>query len=342
MDKRKSKELVTIIKLLKETTTIKIVQEYLKSKSLHFSASSWDTLESNRIVPYVKESKVSIDELKALLGSVEEFGKQHIFLYKCSSSTAKNILNSTRIEQIADELELTTLINEPSILDEPSEPTISDLRYDQKSLVIKITETRVSRELISEEENGDQFVQTYGNIKIRGINVIKLHSDGLLEIRIQSHTQRNRSGLTYVEDIDKVFRILEPFFDRTKFRELSLAQAKTTLWEDKEKLSDIIRYTNVEFKDDIGGSLRAAVLSQDDNITDDVGLTSSLENYSDYDAYCNASNFWFIEKDPVPSRKVHILLSGTSVNEFAIPQNCTEPDYDYVLQKIRKFNKANS
>lgn len=80
-----NKRLVDLIaKLLSETTSLAIVSAFLKERRLAHSAPSWDSMINNRLRPALKSRDISFEDLVELLGSVEEHGRQHVFLYRCS------------------------------------------------------------------------------------------------------------------------------------------------------------------------------------------------------------------------------------------------------------------
>jgi hypothetical protein len=152
--------------ILREVTSLDVVSSYLKDKGLKHSASSWDNLLNKRILPAIRSKELSIDELKNLLRDSEECGRQHIFLYQCSKSNAKALINEDRIEKIAEELGLSDLLSSAKILYKPAEESFTDLRiesntYDKVSLIIKSVGTHESRKRIGEFVKGNVLTLKY-------------------------------------------------------------------------------------------------------------------------------------------------------------------------------------
>jgi hypothetical protein len=341
-----TKSVKLIVKLLRQTSSLAIVSEFLKAKGLTHSASSWDEMENKRIIPAINSKRLNIQDLIELLRNVEEYGHQHVFLYKCiDPSDAAILMGQERVNSIMSKCGLADLIKSPKVLDQPQSPEISDIRLEPVSsekahqFIIKIIETRKTEELISESENskGDILTKRWKIKKERAINLFKLNSDGLLELRITSQSNSAR----YKSKVDMMWNIVEDFLPKDKFKEISLSNAKKTLWNDRNSLQDKIRFSDVTLKNDTGNTIKAATGSPVSSLYEDAGINSSMEAFVAHDAYCDSHNVWFkitSESDQDKSREIHVLLSG-EVNEFAITANCSSQEYEYVYDQLRNFNK---
>jgi hypothetical protein len=325
----------TIVKVLSQITTISVVTEFLKSKSLTSSASGWKELEEKRILPAIDSGKLSLDELMKLLSSSEEHGRQHVFLFKTSPKTAATLFDETKIREGLQKNGAETVIDEPRFLDEPEEMKISEVRINDEYILIKFIETKISMTQVGMETEGNILKKIYEIHKERGVNILKLHRDGLLEIRIGSH----RSSGGYAKALKAFETIANDFFPMTSFAYLSVSKLKSNLWDKREELEGKIRFTNWTLKNDYGNSLQASSSSVKDDLRSDKGLQSSLETFIESDAYCDSTNLYFLKSDEnsLPSAEIHVLLTGES-NEFAITKHCDKEDYEYVLSEIRKLN----
>lgn len=325
----------TIINLLSQITSLSVVSDFLKSKGLTSSASGWKELQEKRILPAIESGNLSLDELKNLLSTSEEHGRQHVFLFKTSPETAATFFNWDKIKENLRKYGAETVIDKPRLLNEPDEMQISEVRFNNEYVLIKFIETKISMESLGTEQEGDILKKIYQIHKERGVNVLKLHQDGLLEIRIGSH----RSSGGYVKPLKAFTAIANDFFTMASFSYLSVSKLKNNLWDKREELEGKIRFTNWTLKNDFGNRLHASSASIKDDLRSDEGLQSSLETFIESDAYCDATNLYFLEGDEgkLPSTEIHVLLSGES-NEFAITKHCDQEDYKYVLSEIRKLN----
>ena len=331
-----------IIKLLEETTTLSVVSNFLKEKGLHHSASSWEQLRSERLLPALDKHQLNIKDLTNLLRTAEEYGRQHVFLYKClSQDKISELLNEERIQRVLAEIELSDILVEPKILDQPESPTIVDIRFDKnvngslKRIVIKIIESRISEQFVGERsEDNDTINRTYKKVRERVVNVITLRVNGDLEIRIASQDSKS-----YKNNVDSIWRLISNIFPISYFSEVYLNNAKAYLWNNRCQLNNLIRFSNVTQRNDIGTIIKAATGSQSENLFDDEGANNCMKVFSEHDAYCEAHNIWFkaINGESIPSNDVHTVLSG-ELNEFAITPHSSEENYEYVISQLRKFN----
>ncbi len=334
----KAKRTREIGALLRQTTSLNVLGEFLKSKGFPHSGT-WETIVEKRLVALVSENQLSNDDLIELLRSVEEYGKQHVFLHTCPPEVAIELMERTRIHGILADLQLTQLLETPAVLDQPEQPTIVDVRWDAAkvdlSMTIKLVEQRVStRQGALELLTDGRMVRVMETEKQRAVHTVKLHKTGLLEFRIASQTSSSR----YEDEVHRIWRHFHPFFSYD-FRDVSLSKAKNVMWQQREVWKDIYEYTNHWVRDESGSVVSAVTAGGKRGLSSNKAVGGALDYALEHDenAYCEGSNFWFKKSDKLSS-DVHVLLSGQS-NEFALPANCNKEDYDYVLKQLLFFNK---
>jgi hypothetical protein len=292
-----------------------------------------------RILPAVKKKDLSIDSLINFLRDSEECGKQHVFLYQCSKARAADFMDRTRIEAVANELGLADLVSTAKILYKPEEEAFTDIRFETDKnentcLYIKSIGTHESRKPLSETIKGNVLTCRYEIKKERAVNVIRLCSNGILEVSIGSHS----SSSHYRKDLASLRLKIEHFLPKNHFSEVYLSPLKSKVWNERDSLKNLIRFTNSTLRNDNGTVLQASSGNSESDLVDDEGATSSLDEFIEHDAYCDSSNIWFRKQnDGTPSKDVHVLLSGET-NEFAVTSHCSRSDYEYVLKTIRKLN----
>lgn len=252
-------------------------------------------------------------------------------------------MEQSRIVPIMNACRLTDLLDNPKVLDQPSEPEISDIRWEisntdkSKHFVIKVIQTRESSELLSEVIKGDTLTKKWRIKKERAVNLFKLRDNGLLELRITS--QRNTSK--YKSDIENMWEMVSDFLPRSHFQEVSLNKAKEVLWSQRGSLQDKVRYSDVTLKNDTGNTIKAVTGSHLSNLYEDDAVNNSMEVFYNHEAYCDSQNIWFRFPNQVNDdkpREIHVLLSG-EMNEFAITAQCSSQEYEYVYDQLKNFNK---
>lgn len=334
-DLQRTKEIVS---LLRQTTNKDVVAEFLKSKDLP-SSGTWDELLAKRIVPAVEEHKVSNEELIDLLRSAEEHGKQHVFLFQTRASIARDRMDRVRIATELKRRRLSTILTQPMVLDQPDTPTIVDVRWETAnidlSLTIKEVERRESQRFAGQHRSADgtRLTKEYELVRERAVNVVRLHHDGLLEMRISA---RSTGSTKYEQDVKMFWDRLRGLVDLGDYRPLPLAKLKAKLVE-PSKLVGLIRSSGSTLRNADGTVMHMSSRGEDADLYKDTGASDGISAFAKQGGYCDGSNFFFT-KNPHLSKDVHILLSG-AINEFAVTADCSEEDYRYVLSQVRSLNK---
>jgi hypothetical protein len=330
-----------IVGLLRQTTSLPVVSKFLETKGSAHSAGSWDLMLEKRIIPGIELHLFKNDDLLQLLRAAEECGRQHVFLQKCKTEArCAQLMDRTSVTAVLKAMKQEKILSSPLILEQPAQPTIVDVRWETASvdlsITIKLVELRKTKRFIEDRQYPDGTLhRIYGDENLRVVHVAKLHRRGLLELRIASQESSSR----YEAEVHRIWKHFEPFFPSEDFLDLSITKAKSKIWTDRQTLADIIRYTNTTVRNDAGNIIQAISGSGTTDLGTDAAFGDGLDHAMQHDtsARCEAANIWFKKTDQL-SMAVHVLLSGES-NEFAIPANCTEEDYKYVLNKIVSLNR---
>lgn len=329
----------TLIDLIRNASTLSQAQSFLRDRGLPFSAQSWDALIEERLRPALRRSLTEAD-LFELLAEAEEYGRQHVFLYRRKGSKT-SLPDERQLKRWLSGTPDEELLHGPRLLEYPEQPTIAEVRFELDSrigtLSVKAIETRALVRLVQESELGQgRFTREYQRDLIRAVNVARLHSDGLLELRIFSHRTPGRS---YADDLPAMWGLLSGLLDEADFSEWSLVGAKKALWRQRNDNSDRIRFSTASMRGTSGTTMSCRTGSISASLFDDEAAEESLMIFEKKgEAYCNAHNVWWIgQTNGLPAKDVHVLLSGAD-NEFAVTQQCTRDDYEHVLAEIRSIN----
>jgi hypothetical protein len=173
--------------------------------------------------------------------------------------------------------------------------------------------------------------------RVRAVYIARLHSDGLLEVRIYSH--RSGGARAYKEDVNQILASLVGMVDPAKTKVVSLQKLKDALWSRRASLQGYVRYSDSELRNEHGSRLRGATGREEADLFDDPATEASMETFGEKsDAYCESLNVWWkTQKDGRPSKDIHLWLAGDE-NEFAINQQCSRADYEHVLSELRRLS----
>jgi hypothetical protein len=331
-------ERTRLFSLIERNTSLSIYSQFLKSKDVPHSAGRWEDAFEKRTIPAMREGKITRNDLISLLREIEEYGRQHVFLYKTSKTRALELTNANYIRQQLKRIDREDLMDQPPVLDQPNQLTLADVRVEPihggNRVVVKAVETRRYRKFISEERDGNRITRTYEEMEERAINVVRLLPNGLLELRIQTHT-----GSEYANQVADFWSLINHLLPQLTFQSQSVSPAKQFLWTNRKGLAAKIRYSDSRLRNGKGTVLSAATGTVQASLYDDVKAAESLDTFLEGDAICDKTNvFWLKGANGTPSKDIHVLLDG-GINEFVVTAICTRPDYQYVFDEI---NKANS
>jgi hypothetical protein len=327
-----------VVDLISKVTSLAVVSEFLKTKGLHHSAGSWDEMRDKRISPAIGRQKLRISDLMALLAEAEEYGRSHTFLYHGRRMDIERLLSNTYLSGVSKRLGHTAVLNEALLVDLPEEPTLTEIREDTSNgrpcWVFKIIETREEREFVQETAVNDRIQREYKINRVRAVNVARLHESGFLEIRIQSHTNSTQ----YAADLNRIRTLLRDYMPPDIFKPVSLSKAKKALWDSRIAKDRKIRFSDSTMRNDYGTTISASTGTEQADLFKDSGASGSIDHFLDHGAYCDSENIWWLVRDGVTEREIHMLLSGEN-HEFAMTAACTRAEYEYVLNELRVLNR---
>jgi hypothetical protein len=209
---------------------------------------------------------------------------------------------------------------------------------DSQALVAKVVERRTYQRFIDQRSEGEFLIRRYRELTVRAVNLFRLRSDGLLELRIFTH----ENSSDYRSDISKMWTLLSFLFSPSDFKEVPLGKTKAKLWKSRNALGTVLRYSDSTLRNALGTALSASAGDEQSSLFNDPGASNSLDEFLKHKAYCDTSNVWWLKGggtrgendfDALPSKDVHILLKG-AINEFTVTAKCSKQDYEYVLDQL--------
>ena len=164
-----------LTEILKEDTacTLRQAQKLLQSKGLPFAATSWADLREKRLAPALEKGSLSRNDIIDLLRVSEEYGHQHVYLFRTSTARVQELTQRGRIQQLLAARGDEDVLSSHRIVNVPDQPQITDVRWDNDKLVIKIVEPRILEDRIEEPgENGERVIRLVP-VKKRTVTVFR-------------------------------------------------------------------------------------------------------------------------------------------------------------------------
>jgi hypothetical protein len=332
------KRLDVLLDLLERYGTVRDLSDFLQSRGIGF-ANTWEKMKDSLRTSF-KKGGVTEETLLTYLRDAEEYGKQHVFLFKrvvqgSPIPTQQHIKVWLRDQDAEDVLE------KPRVLELPEAPEIVEVRRDPfepgEVLVFKIVEARTYDTLVDTTPivNG-RFSRKYEREIERGVNIVRVHPTGLIEVRVYQH---KGGSVHYDDELNKILQIMDGLIDRTTLHPYTLAKAKKKLYDERHNLSGEVSFSGINTLDSDGVSHSSACKRQTNMFEKEKTERSVAVLTEDDDTYHNALNiYWLKQEKKRPKEDMHVLLSG-QVNEFAVTHRCSRGDYEHVLGQVLKFNK---
>lgn len=337
-------ELATAIRLLKRNSSINAVSAYLKRRGLVSSANSWEAMLEVRLKPGLRDGSLTRLDIVRLLRDSEEFGRQHVFLYRYPKAEVAVLTNEASLRKRLARLDLEDVFTTPRIVEAPRGLQIVDVRLEPAErgadLVVKAVDVRRHRKLMSAVKEGNREILTYEWEEDRSISVLRVASNGLTEVRVQSH----KNAVDYGQEVESLFAKCTDVVDRLNFEDLSLAKARLYMIVKRKSLASTVKFIENTLRSKKGSEMRTSTgnaalnMFEDDEELD--GSTESFLSKGNGRSNCDAVNcIWLKRPSNVgPVSDIHTYIGGAN-NEFIVVPQCERSDYEYVLEKITSFAK---
>lgn len=333
-------DLAQIFSVVETTGTLTSATQFLKKKGIApYSANSWRDFREKRVAPALEAGSLTRRDLLELVSDCEEYGRQHVFLYKTTKVYASAVVNSDELQAKLKKIGRLDLLTSPPVLASPENLTLAEVRLDQmggsrRALVIKAVKGRIYRDYLGEKRDGRFITRTYEELEERAVNVLRIQDDGFAELRVQSY---QNSG-DYTQDIESMWSLVAPLVEQIKFGSVPLERARLHLLVNRKQYSSLIRHARSQVRNDKGTTATLASSGFQQNLYDDEGAEKALTGFSGVgDIHCDASNLFWLkggEARPAPSEDILTRIVG-EVNEYNVSSRCSRGDYEYVLEQIR-------
>lgn len=298
------------------------VETFLRNRDLPHSYTK-KTLHS-KLEEGLKEGKFSDTDLIDLLDAIEEYGNQHIYLYNCSSEYLKVLKDPAYIQRKLNENNLGNVYNNKNRIFIPSEPELSYVFHDSKTLKFKWIDKRVWKFPFEERIENDKLYKIIQMKITRGVTTFRVDLiSGASELMIQ----KLPSGTDYEDIKDDYLFKLSNFIDTYPFDMLKLRKVIKSA-----ETSDEVEKRQINFDTIAGGKIAFKSRGKGNDYTSDPNL-SDARNALGQDISGSLGNFYW-KPNGILVRPIHTHIYD---DRMAIFGQCVEREVNYVLSRIRFF-----
>lgn len=300
------------------------VKSYFRDKDVPFSYRR-DLLYS-KLNEGIDDGTFSLVELTELLDRIEEFGNQHIYLFKCNPEYVKILRNPSYMQEKLNNLGLSRLYNNENFVILPNESILSGIIHNDNSLKFKWIEKRVWKEPLEEKIEDDKFIKTYQIKLSRGITTFRVNLvSGNAELMIQ----RLPRGTNYENIKNNYLDRLANLFEIHSLTPLGLRRSIRRLEESNEVSKRQIDLESID-----GGRVAYKSRDKKSDYKSDPNLSRS-RNALGQNVSGNTGSFYW-KNNNILSRPIltHVYAKD---NRLGIFGQCVEAEVNYVLSRIRYF-----
>lgn len=329
-------DLEIILSVLPKQATLEQAREFLKMKGLAHSAGNWPDMIESRFKAYHDSKQLSVDEISNFLGESEEFGKQHVLLYTADKKILNIVFDQGKLKAALLSDRRFPELNKRNIVSLPDKATIVEVVQSAgpfgKTITIKIIEKRhhtIPNEAVEYEEDG-YLIRKVPTEPYRAANIVRIHENGLCEVRIHSHSQ----AVDYSIEATGVIRSLAPVINERFLTPFSLEEARSYIWTPAHRDSAKAKFTvrASEHIDGNEGRLRPSISGIDMSMLDNPGLVGAIDSFHNSTASVQRANL-FVKPSELLNRPISLNLSGAD-NEFFLTARINRAEYDHILKVI--------
>ncbi len=337
-----------LVGAMRDVTSLTVVRTLLREhdKELPFSATKWLDFLNKRIRPAIEKGLLTHNDLAKMLHEAEEYGQQHVLLYKLKSDfqIAPMLARTRVVRQLRKHGKEATLDLQPDPV-APDELDLVHVRLGrEEGLVLKAVESKESVQVLrtfNVTAAAGHQIRVGVARKKRRIKLAHLRPNGLLEVRLGAVSTAGRHN--YAKEATEFLRKFGYLIEPSHFSEASLLKFRTKIWEVQDEERIVIPAHEGSAATGERMTLRARDRRSDVSTNEACGGA--------YDAFMKVAGsapdqadiVWKQQEAPAaPTTDVVVRLSGASsgvAHEFSIRQHCTRADFEYVLAEIRKYGR---
>jgi len=302
------------------------VQGFLKDHGLKVSGKK-DELRT-RLESSIDKGKIEEEKLVLRLDRIEGWGNQHIYLYKVGEALIARLSSEQKVKKALEKQDCENLLNQPTPLVLPDEPTLSVVEWDQHHIRFVWIEKRTWRQPVPEEDRHEDDLEfdAYRPMISRGI--VSFNCD-LVSARAELMIQRLPSGANYAEEKRRFEEELGNFIDVAELTVVAIGKAIKTI----DKSPDV-RKRSTQFALPNGPSVTFNSGSKKKDAYSDPKVKKSRLALGK-DVAGRLGNFYWPTDD---GREIHVKLYAKD-QRVGIFGECNEQEVRDVLSGVRRFGK---
>lgn len=314
------------VELLRQTTRVTAVRDYLRGIGVTHSFRSWDDLRDHRLPALLQSGELDQAAVLGMLESLEEHGHAHVFLYALKPNTKRpRGLRDGATPLRLDELLQTDVDVDHHVVDRRTEL--------DGTVVVKLYRTETTQVPEGEAERDGEVVWVRQRfVHRRAVSVVAWRHTGLVEVRLASRANAS----DYAPELNQVRALVADVVPWQSSEPVNLANLKAKLWDPKGPLSDAITTREKAARSDQGYKIVASSTRHGANISAHMNSLRAMNEFTrgEY-AYPESLTFSWNRGDDggLPTHEIVMTLTGVS-NEIVVGTHTTPESYNHALVQL--------
>lgn len=310
---------------MRDVSSLSVAGHLLGELDLPRTVGSWSKLKE-------RLEQVPPTDRFALLEQMEEHGQQHILLYRGKANALPTEASLDKVLKRQG-----THLNDQTPL-RISSDSHAVVRHEDSSITVKyVNEKSASRREVLTRIAGGRELRIIRHMKVRRVRMVRLHDDGLIEVRlgsIQNAERRTRHSYQSeaVELARMVVRAFAPNFGEISMQ--SLDSFRNAIWQHSAG-SDRVVILAHKFRTDEGSEISLRARECTDNLSNDGLVSDTNENIQAADGVQHGpGEIHWLQHANGPSMTVAVRFHDDP-NEFSPTRAGLKDDFDLVFRAMR-------
>ncbi|MCC6008288.1 MAG: hypothetical protein JJU40_11475 [Rhodobacteraceae bacterium] len=330
-----------LFEVLENQATLDAVRVFLRSKKLPHSASSWKKMIEERVEPALSSGAITRDDLIGIIREAEEHGNKHVRLFHFGADYLDDLRGVMTLEAVSAWAKDKGFPSPGEYVFSayPTNPVVTEVRVgdgeDAYALVVKIARTEYRRKRGVLTVVDGQEVYLAPRVPFRAVDVLKIHQNGLVEVRLNPRTE---PPISYSGTANSVLSQVKGLVEVDLIGELSLSTAKNSfsdLRKEREVFENFELY-ETQHKNDRGDRIQSSSQVEQGGILTSSVMTKVIRQFTvdDPEAYCEKVR---VSYNYGKAKRINAILSEDT-NEIIFTAGLSREEYDEVLGAIVKVN----
>lgn len=301
------------------------INDFFLEKGSRYGYSSYNKEQlKEKILESLQEGSFAVNDLIYLLDKIEEFGRQHIYLYQYNANLIDALKDQSFIRELLSEKGIEHVLNSSESLLFPERPTLVSVNHNSDYLKFKWILINEYHKYLREERTNSHIIKYYKVIKTRDIRSFRIDlNTGWADLMIKK--LHRGSKYRFIEE--QLLQEINQFIDIRNLMPIQVKRAIKPLNESSE-----VRIRKEKMQTLGGCHIEFTSPSRGSDLRDETSVRTHRNNLGRTSSSSFGNYYWYSTAQL--EQETHVTIYGND-NRVGIHRQCYEKEVDYVLSRIR-------